>query len=50
MVMRGRGRGLWTELAALLAVLLGSALAILNSQRLILGGGVLGRRRVLRTD
>ena len=40
--------GLWTELAALLAVALGNALAILNSQRLILGGGVLGRTPGLR--
>lgn len=40
--------GLWTELAELLAVALGNALAILNSQRLILGGGVLGRTPVLR--
>ncbi|HEU4733242.1 MAG TPA: ROK family protein [Kofleriaceae bacterium] len=40
--------GLWTELAQLLAVALGNALAILNSERLILGGGVLGRTPVLR--
>ncbi|HEX7838649.1 MAG TPA: ROK family protein [Kofleriaceae bacterium] len=40
--------GLWTELAMLLAVALGNALAILNSQRLILGGGVLGRTPALR--
>lgn len=40
--------GLWTELAALLAVALGNALALLNSQRLILGGGVLGRTPALR--
>jgi len=40
--------GLWTELAALLAVALGNALAILNSQRLILGGGMLGRTPGLR--
>jgi glucokinase len=39
--------GLWTELAALLAVALGNALAILNSQRLILGGGVLERTPTL---
>jgi glucokinase len=39
---------LWTELAALLAVALGNALAILNSQRLILGGGLLGRTPGLR--
>jgi glucokinase len=40
--------GLWTELATLLAVALGNALAILNSQRLILGGGMLGRTPALR--
>ena len=40
--------GLWTELATLLAVALGNALAILNSERLILGGGVLGRTPALR--
>jgi glucokinase len=40
--------GLWTEVATLLSVALGNALAILNSQRLILGGGVLGRTPVLR--
>ncbi|HMG54293.1 MAG TPA: ROK family protein [Kofleriaceae bacterium] len=40
--------GLWTELAALLAVALGNALAILNSQRLVLGGGVLARTPTLR--
>jgi glucokinase len=39
---------LWTELATLLAVALGNALAILNSERLILGGGVLGRTPTLR--
>jgi glucokinase len=39
---------LWTELATLLAVALGNALAILNPERLILGGGVLGRTPVLR--
>jgi glucokinase len=35
--------GLWTELAPLLAVALGNALALLNSERLVLGGGVLSR-------
>jgi glucokinase len=34
---------LWTEVAALFAVALGNALAVLNSERLVLGGGVLGR-------
>ena len=40
--------GLWTELAELLSVTLGNALAILNSERLVLGGGVLGRTPALR--
>jgi glucokinase len=39
---------LWAELSTLLGVALGNALAILNSQRLILGGGVLGRTPGLR--
>jgi len=39
---------LWTELAQLLAVALGNALAVLNSERLVLGGGVLGRTPALR--
>jgi glucokinase len=39
---------LWTELATLLGVALGNALAILNSQRLVLGGGVLSRTSTLR--
>lgn len=39
--------GLWTELAPMLAVVLGNALAILNSERLVLGGGLLGRTPVL---
>ncbi|HEY0193096.1 MAG TPA: ROK family protein [Kofleriaceae bacterium] len=38
----------WTEVAWLLAVALGNALAMLNSERLILGGGVLSRTPVLR--
>ncbi len=38
---------LWTELAPLLAVALGNALAVLNSERLVLGGGLLGRTPVL---
>jgi glucokinase len=41
-------RALWTELATLLAVALGNALAVLNSERLILGGGVLARTPALR--
>ncbi len=40
--------GLWTELAALLSISIGNALALLNSQRLILGGGMLGRTPTLR--
>lgn len=35
--------GLWTELAPLLAVTLGNAIALLNPERLVLGGGFLGR-------
>lgn len=35
--------GLWTELAPLLAVALGNAVAVLNPERLVLGGGMLGR-------
>jgi glucokinase len=35
--------GLWTELAPLLAVALGNTLAVTNSERLVLGGGMLGR-------
>jgi len=33
----------WTELATLLAVALGNAIAVLNPERLVLGGGVLAR-------
>lgn len=40
--------GLWAELAELLGVAVGNALAVLNSQRLILGGGLLGRTPALR--
>jgi len=39
--------GLWTELAPLLAVALGNAVALLNPERLILGGGMLGRTPTL---
>ena len=35
--------GLWIDIAPLLAVALGTALALLNSERLVLGGGVLAR-------
>ena len=39
--------GLWTELAPLLAVTLGNAVAILNPDKLVLGGGLLSRTPVL---
>jgi glucokinase len=39
--------GLWTELAPLLAVALGNAIAILNPARLVLGGGLLSRTPTL---
>jgi glucokinase len=39
---------LWGELAPLAAVALGGALAVLNPERLVLGGGVLARCPVLR--
>ncbi len=39
--------GLWTELAPLLAVALGNAVSILNPERLVLGGGLLGRTPTL---
>jgi glucokinase len=39
--------GLWTELAPLLAVALGNAIAVLNPERLVLGGGMLGRAPTL---
>lgn len=35
--------GLWTEVAPLLAVALGGAIAVLNPERLVLGGGLLAR-------
>jgi glucokinase len=37
----------WEELAPLLAVTLGNAIAVLNSSRLVLGGGFLGRAPTL---
>jgi glucokinase len=40
---------LWTEIAPLLAVTLGNAVAVLNPERLVLGGGVLGRCPTLYT-
>lgn len=39
--------GLWTELAPLLAVALGNACTVLNPERLVLGGGLLGRTPTL---
>lgn len=39
---------LWTELGTLLAVALGNALAVLDSERLILGGGLLSRTPTLQ--
>ncbi len=39
--------GLWTDLAPLLAVALGNALALTNPERLVLGGGLLGRAPTL---
>ncbi len=38
---------LWEELAPLLAIALGNAIAVLNPQRLVLGGGLLGRTPTL---
>jgi glucokinase len=38
---------LWTEVATLLAVALGNALALLDSERLVLGGGLLSRTPML---
>ncbi len=43
-------RALWAELAPLLAVALGNALAVLNSERLVLGGGMLGRTPALYAE
>jgi len=40
---------LWTELAPLLAVTLGNAVAVLNPERLVLGGGMLSRCPTLNT-
>jgi glucokinase len=39
---------LWAELAPLLAVALGNAIAVLNPSRLVLGGGMLSRTPLLR--
>ncbi len=39
--------GLWEKLAPLLAVALGNAIAVLNPERLVLGGGLLGRTPTL---
>jgi glucokinase len=35
--------GLWSELAPLLAIALGNAVAVLNPERIVLGGGVIAR-------
>lgn len=40
--------GLWQELAPLLGVSLANAIALVNPERLVLGGGLLGRTPVLR--
>ncbi len=40
--------GLWTELAPLFAVALGNAITLLNPDRVVLGGGLLGRTPTLR--
>ncbi len=42
--------GLWQELAPLLAIALGNAIALVNPERLLLGGGLLGRTPVLRDE
>jgi len=39
--------GLWNEIAPLLAIAIGNALAVLNSERLVLGGGLLSRTPAL---
>ncbi|MDX2090901.1 MAG: ROK family protein [Kofleriaceae bacterium] len=39
--------GLWGELAPLLAIALGNAVSLLNPERLVLGGGLLGRAPTL---
>jgi glucokinase len=39
---------MWTELAPLLAVALGNAITLLNPDRVVLGGGMLGRTPTLR--
>jgi glucokinase len=40
--------GLWTELAPLFAIALGNAITLLNPDRVVLGGGMLGRTPTLR--
>ncbi|HVK73355.1 MAG TPA: ROK family protein [Kofleriaceae bacterium] len=39
---------LWTELAPLLAVAIGNAITLLNPERVVLGGGMLGRTPLLK--
>ncbi len=41
---------LWAELAPLLAIALGNAVTVLNPERLILGGGMLGHTPTLRAQ
>ncbi len=41
---------LWTELAPLLAVALGNAITLLNPERVVLGGGMLGRTPTLKAQ
>lgn len=42
--------GLWAELAPLVALALGNAVTVLNPERLILGGGMLGHTPTLRAQ
>jgi glucokinase len=39
--------GMWSELATLLAIAIGNAIAVVNPARLVLGGGVLARTPTL---
>lgn len=41
---------LWTELSPLLAVALGNAITLLNPERVVLGGGMLGRTPMLKAQ
>jgi glucokinase len=42
--------GLWAEVAPLLALALGNAVTVLNPERLVLGGGMLGNTPTLRAQ